>query len=164
MKFSFPLLILAALFFSCDGGSAGKCKYGSPTPIFTPTTYSVSSHSFVAKGQESSEQIVFDNGIRLEIFQSGCNAIKQEFVYDLPAFPDAEPDWIFIAAELLKKYGELGEQFAPLVFWGEEISKKKQEIKLGETTELQDGHFVKVERLRFPEKSVMTVTLSEGEE
>ena len=158
-----PVLIVAT-FINCQSGGNEKCKYGAPTAIFSQNLPTVVRHSFEAKGQEANEKVLFDNGISLEINQSGCNAVKQQFIFTLPTFPQGEPNWIFIGAGLLKKFGELGDNFMPFVLWGDAIEKKMNEMKIGEPTELESGHYVTINKTIFPEKSILEVELSEGKE
>lgn len=165
MKIQFLIIPICFLLMGCAADSgADKCKYGTPVAIFAANTPTVVQHQFSAKGQEGNEQVVFENGIQLEIFQSGCNSVKQVFTYTLPPFPEGEPNWFFISAGLLKRYGDLGDQFAPLVLWGNAIEQKMTSFKLGEPLELESGHFAKINRTQFPEKSILEIELSEGQE
>lgn len=57
-----------------------KCQT-SPSPIFSDTMKIVDVHSFELEedGENSYEEAILNNGVKVEVLQSGCNAPQQEF-------------------------------------------------------------------------------------
>ena len=81
----YPSVIITALILlnACqsDSSKTGKCKYGKPTAIFADTMPTVAKHLFQIKDGVGIEMVVFSNKLLLEIEQSGCNDIHQQFSF-----------------------------------------------------------------------------------
>lgn len=77
---SFLLCLLVACNSSSQQENDGKCQT-SPSPIFSDTMKIVDSHSFELdeNGEDSHEEAILNNGVRVEVLQSGCHATQQEF-------------------------------------------------------------------------------------
>lgn len=69
---------------SCGGGAKDGCLLSAPAAIFDSEMKGVSGHSFEAKGYESSEHLELPAlAMRLEVLQSGCEQVHQEFRLEL---------------------------------------------------------------------------------
>ena len=87
------IFLLATVFIGCGNESSPskktseqnqeKCKYGTPTPIFSDALSKVTDHSFSAEGQKGIEEVSFENGVELELLQSGCNEILQSYQFKI---------------------------------------------------------------------------------
>lgn len=153
-------ILLFALLFSCKSEQE-KCKFGTPVAIFSDTMDMVETHNFEAKNQEGNENVVFKNDVELQLIQSGCNEVKQEFRFTIPPLPEGDPNWILVAAGLFDFLGSLSPDLAPFTFWGDAIGRAAADIKLGETKELEQGFSVKIDRIPSEEKNILTVELAQ---
>lgn len=81
-KFQYRLLgLFFLLIIGCGEGNKGKdeCKYKPPTAIFD-NIQAFTGHSFEVKGQDAVEKITVPAmNLSIELYQSGCNALQQEY-------------------------------------------------------------------------------------
>ena len=167
MKF-YQILMLASfsiVFFFCNSNNKNtsqkeKCKYGAPKAIFADSISSLAQHQFEQKGQTGTEHLVFKDGKSLEIIQSGCDQIKQEFQFTLPiGADDANKNWIKEAALQFQNLGSLGEAYLSFNFWAQAIQENQQRIQLGETIELQTGFAMKIDYIKGNDHSLLLITV-----
>lgn len=154
--------LLATAFFACKNGEK-KCPYGDPMPIFSEKLDHVKLHQFEKKDGESLESLIFDSGITLEIEQTGCEQIRQEFRFT--ALGDrrnlADSLWAKEAVRQLVFLSSLGPKQAPLRTWADAIEKSRSEMKLGENFDLGGGVMAQVGKVVGPDQSVLTLVLSQ---
>ena len=139
------------------------CKYGSPKAIFSDAVPQITAHSFKIFNKEGIELVRFDNGMVLELIQSGCNEIVQSFKFRIPGDHRAKNalDWVDEAVNQLRYLGGLDEKFASLAFWGNEIEQRKSEIKLGARHDIQQGFKVKIDKVLSTNESILLLELSQ---
>jgi hypothetical protein len=81
-KIQYPLIcFLFLLIIGCGGSdnNSQECKYKPPTAIFENIN-GFTNHSFEVRGQEAVEKIsVPEMNLSIELYQSGCNALQQEY-------------------------------------------------------------------------------------
>ncbi len=173
MKYGIYFCLLGLLFFSCQNdtssGDFDKCKYGQPEAIFDDELEEVEYHRFRLKKKEGVEKVRFHSGLELTIYQSGCDYIKQEYQFELPAIPDSidtqEPVyWIGRTISSFQELGSLGPEFFSYASWAQTIAEQAAEFKLAEFLEVQPGFFVKVDRIEGEKENILLVTLSENPE
>ncbi len=171
MKYGIFLLLLGTLFLSCQNNTADdgfeQCKYGKPEAIFDPEMEEVTSHRFRIKQKEGIEKVRFQSGMELTIYQSGCDYIKQEYQFATSPPPDSidtgKPEyWISRTIESFQELGNLGTQFFSYGSWAQSIAEKAAEFKLAEYLEVQQGFYVKIDRIEGGDENILLVTLSEN--
>ena len=167
------LLLLLIFCFGCgtsnektaqkNDESFASCKYGSPKPIFSATTPLVSSHDFKLGKQTAVETVFFDADIKLELTQSGCEKPKQEFKFTIPGDSKVytTEDWIDMALQQLDFLGNLHKPLEPLLFWSGALKMQKEEIKLGKPVTLEQGHYVKIDRMAGDKEGILMIELSQ---
>ena len=161
----FLLLSIATLLVFCDSNNPNtsqkdKCKYGAPKAIFSDTISSLASHQFNLEGQVGTEYLVFQDGKKLEIVQSGCDQIQQEFQFNLAKEEtDAEKNWIKEAAMQLQALGSLGEAYLSFNFWAQAIQENQQRIQLGETVELATNFSMKIDHIKGNDYNLLLITV-----
>jgi hypothetical protein len=142
-----------------------NCKFGEPLPIFSKDMKGISSHSFNASRQEGKEVLEFDNGLKLEIIQSGCNSIRQEFRFALrPQGLTSDMDYIQLASEQLRFLASVDERVSPLAFWANALDAQKSDMKLAEPRELEPLIFATVDKIESADGLMLRVVLAQGEE
>ena len=78
LKFVFLLLVLSA-FMSCQQANK-PCSFGNPTAIFDKNMSFIKNHNYEIKQNKSAERLELPEfNLSLEIFQSGCDTVQQEF-------------------------------------------------------------------------------------
>lgn len=165
------LFIVVVLAGSCSqnndlpggDGTFVACKYSQPEAIFSLTTPTVLGHKFVIKDDSSIEDVRFENGTNLEIIQSGCNNIRQEYLLHLEGTlgQEAPEFWLRQAVNLFYNLGDISEEYAPMLFWAEAIANIAEDMKLGQSYEVQPGISVKVDKLVEAKDGLLVVILEQ---
>lgn len=159
----FTMAVLA----SC-GGAPGQdafadCRYGAPEPIFHASLPAVARHDFQLLKGQGIEQLAFKDGLELEVLQSGCEYIEQEFRFrQAGKFQKAPPDfWIDEAARIFNRLGSLGPEYLSYYSLAQAIDEQAGRIRLGQDIELQPGFFFKMEPISAADETTLVVRLSE---
>ncbi len=153
-------LFLLPLFFSCNEEKA--CKY-KPAPIFEAGLPHVLQYNFEKQGQQSLESLMLDTNVLLEISQDVCTQTKQEYRFTVPGdfskFPDSL--WLKEATRQLVFLSSFSHKQAPLKAWADMIEMRRADMHLGEDREVEQGVFVRVDRIVSPEKSTLILVFSQ---
>ncbi len=159
--FTFILLITACANDSTQ--QAADCAYGEPRPIFSDTLEAVQQHQFSSNKQEGTENVLFVTGLQLEVLQSGCEAIEQEFQFTLDGdYREETPEfWLEQATLHFQFLGSLGEQYFPLYAWGQAIGEAKAQMKLGEPHEVQPHFNAIVDKVVSKEQATLIIRLAQ---
>ncbi|MEO1514222.1 MAG: hypothetical protein AAFV95_04395 [Bacteroidota bacterium] len=150
---------------SCDSGPSdpfADCRYGKPTAIFNDSLPAIQQHQFELQGKTGFERISFQNGLQLELYQSGCDNIQQEFRFSLPGQPpqDTPEFWFKQAVSLLNYLGGLSKKQQALLMWSNMIRQKSTPAKLGQAVELEPGAFAKIDHIKGTEQNLIIIELS----
>ncbi len=145
-------IVTLFVYSSCDFGSKGdthNCKMGKPAPMFSDTMKFVQQHQFFVQGNMGVETVHFDNMFRLEIYQSGCDKLKQEFRVTQPGKFDGLEDafWVKGAYQSLMMFSGVSMKLAGLKPWAEIIQKNADKIKLAEPFSPEPGIQIVVDRI-----------------
>lgn len=157
----FQLFVVLLLLFSCQGEE--KCKY-KITPIFKNSPSStISNHSFDHRGTKATEKVTFQNGVRLELFQTICNASQQDYHFYLKGDFRNQSDqyWINQAAEQFFNMARSAKEVEGVSAWGVLIQNDPNLFKIGEKVGIQDGMSVKIDKLVGIEESQVIITISQ---
>ena len=162
----FSISFVCLLLLSCGGNSSdpfAKCKYKQPEAVFSNSLSNVNEHTFNIEGTTGHERLTFENGIGLELFQSGCNEIVQDFRFQIPGkFRVDEPQiWVKMAIDQLKYMGDLSEKHQAMLIWAQMMEQAQSEIVTGQAYELQPSIFVKVDRILSNNQVLLTLELSQ---
>jgi hypothetical protein len=161
------LLVISSLALSFCKNKSDKpfanCKCGAPRPVFNEALPEyIAGRSFSITNTSGVENIKFKNGTALQIVQTGCNDIKQEFSFSYNdskflAYSDAQ--WIQNAIDEFLRIGSFSDNFSPFKLWGEAILAYKDTFKIAEDKELQKGFFIKIEKIISGNEATMIVTV-----
>lgn len=159
-------LFLNLLIFSCgnptDKNNANTdCPLGQPTPIFSKDLNQVQSQKFELNGQNSLETVIFKNGINMELAQSGCEQISQEFQFKIKDIPNKKNtvSWVETGISQFKFLSSLGEQFAPFFMWATSIENQKERFAFNTPLELEPGFFVTFNKVPSNDFNILIVRL-----
>lgn len=167
MRFKILMLVfITSLTFACrradNSGEQTNCKYGAPEAIFQENQTGIASHRFKVVNNEGVEEIQFTNGVDLTLVQSGCDHIRQEFRFTLPGSPESDEPayWIAQSIILLRMMGSFGPDYQVFSAWAQLIEAHAEEIKLTESLELQQGFYVRIDRILSANSATLVLTLS----
>ena len=150
----------AVLLFSCETGKT--CKY-KPAPVFEAGLPHVVQYNFEIQGQQSLESLLLDTNVLLEISQDVCTETRQEYRFrvqgDYSQYPDSL--WLKEATRQLVFLSSFSPKQAPLKAWADVIEMRRAEMKLGEDREVEQGVFVRVDRVISPEQSTLLLVFSQ---
>ncbi len=166
LKFLFYTLVFGCLVVACgsekkSNAPFGNCQYGPPKPVFKAEIPKITQHGFQLNKNAAVENVKFDNGVSLELFQSGCEKPKQEFQFTIPAptnnFKDL--DWINMSIDMFAYMGNLSPELQPFLMWQGALKDRIAQLKLGLPHELEQGFFVKLDKVASADSGLLLVTL-----
>ena len=163
LKYSI-LISWILLLISCSGSSDSqeeKCRFGEPTSVFNEQNPAIASTSFKKEGRVGVESIQFKNQLSLELTQSGCNELVQDFAFSLPMTnPEADGQfWIQQGEQLMRFLGNTDPSLMQFSEWANMIAQSSKEMKLGQAKEIQTGYFVTVDKIAGNDETIIKVTL-----
>lgn len=154
-------IIFIFLFTAC--GEEKKCQYKA-NPVFKSEWEKVSNYSFDRTGKTTAtEKVSFQNGVRLELYQTICNNTQQEYHFFLPGNYSKRPDtfWIELAASQFFYMAEVGKEVQGVAAWGIQIQNDPTMYKLGEKTEIENGISIKIDRLVGNLEAEIIITIAQ---
>jgi len=166
LKYFLFAISVCLILLACGGEKKsnepfGDCQYGAPKPVFKAETPKLSKHGFQLNKNAAVEKVKFDNGIALELIQSGCEKPKQEFQFTIPAptnnFKDG--DWISMGIDMFAYMGNLAPELQPFLMWQGALKDRIDQLKLGLPHELEQGFFVKIDKVAGSDSGLLLVDL-----
>ncbi len=162
-----------SLFYACKNNTTPSeaksegfknCKYGAPTAIFVEPASDITYHTFALSKEVAVENITFKDGTLLDVEQSGCDFIQQQYTFtfkgDFSKLSDAE--WKQEAVDWFKKIGSFSQKYAPFSQWGEAMKNMPTENRLGEQYQLEKGAdytaFIKIDKIVSATEAKLIVT------
>ncbi len=157
------LLFITTVISSCGNDSTPtKCKYGSPQLIFSSSDNFIKEQSHQLGEIEGEETVVFDNGLRLNLLQSGCNTIEQELQFTNYTFVTQSEQNIFKNAIALLDYmGNLKEEVKAFSFWAGAIAENLDAFQPSQEVELAPNTYAKIDKIGQGEAAMIRVILSQ---
>lgn len=158
----FVLLIVGA----CKNDNQGKCKFGQPAAIFSDTMKMVKKHHFEIKDKTGVELVAFSNGMMLEVEQSGCNEIHQQFTFILPGdFANTNDGfWKTLAVKNFRLLSSSSPQLMAFSGWADAIESVSDKLKLAEPIEVSKGIQVRLDKILSSNQAMLVVQLSQNGE
>lgn len=137
------------------------CLYGAPEPIFDASVPGVSQHQFELLSAKSMESFVLNHSTFVQIEQTGCDQIRQEFTFSWEA-ANRKEDW---ALQAIQKYRELGELGAPYLSFkaiSEVLQARREKLHpRGEAISLQPGLSFRITAAEEGQQSKLVTVLYE---
>lgn len=150
---------------ACNSKEEGKCKFGQPTAIFSDTMKVIKKHHFEIKDKTGVEMAAFSNGMMLEVEQSGCNDIHQQFTFILPGdFASTNDDfWKTLAVKNFKLLAESSPQLTAFTGWAQAIESVSDKLKLAEPIEVEKGTRIRIDKILSSNQAMLVVQFSQSE-
>lgn len=138
------------------------CKYGTPQAIFSTDLTQIKQHSFALTKNTGVEEILFADEKQLEIIQTGCNQISQEFRFKWSGdFRDKEAAfWLASAINELYYLGRLSEKYMSFSMWAAAIEEKATNLQLGQFILLEGNFKIKIDKIVSSDQGVLILTLT----
>jgi hypothetical protein len=163
----FSFFLISIFFFACFAKDKPQgCKYKSPVAIFAGID-SFPNHSFTVNKQDAVEKIsVPKYKMDIELYQSGCDFLQQEFrfmlhePYPMNIPPDICANQIAGIFFLLARDAPL--QLGMLSQWAAAIKADAASFKYNEKIKLAgSGITAQIDKIHQPESAVLTIVFSE---
>ena len=151
--FASALLLLAA----CNDEK--KCKF-KPEPIFENGLPHIQAYNYEREGNQSLESLLTDRGVLIEVLQDICTETRQEYRFTVEGNFQSMPDslWLREAPRQFVYLSGLSPKQEGLKAWADVIESNRDAFKLGQELEVQQGIFVKVDKVLGPDKATLLVT------
>ncbi len=137
------------------------CLYGAPEPIFDGSLPGISQHQFKLEPGRGLERFVLNQSTVVQIEQTGCDQIRQEFTFSWEA-ANRQEDW---AQQVIQKYRELGELGAPYLSFSaisEVLQSRQEQLRpRGEAISLQPGLAFRIKVAEAGQQSKLVTVLYE---
>ena len=107
--------------------------------------------------------VVFNNKLLLEIEQSGCNDIHQQFSFIMfGKFKDVADDniWKQLAIKHFRDLAQISPSLAAFNAWADAIESVKDKLKLSEPVELEGNNMVRIDKILSEDKATLVVQFS----
>ena len=140
------------------------CPKGAPTSLLSDKTAGMKAHSFVLHDAESVETVAFDDGTTLEVVQTGCEHIRQEFAFTEPSDEAAnltDARWCALAAKSLRTLSHRSAALEPIGLWATMLEAHLEDFKRGQPLELEPHHYLTVDGIQTGAKVETRIALSE---
>jgi hypothetical protein len=165
--FAFFLALFIAS--SCADPDPRTCKIGAPKAIFSDSMPTVKKHYFEVKKETSGENVgvemvAFDNKLLLEIEQSGCTDILQQFSFIMfGKFPADTNDelWKVLSIRHFRDLAKISPQLTAFNGWADAIESVQKDMKLGEITKVGEGFNVRIDKILSDDKATLVVRFSQ---
>jgi hypothetical protein len=137
------------------------CKYGKPVAIFSEELPQIQKQSFELIGQKGIETVTFTDGNVLELYQSGCNEVRQEYRFFLNGnYKDKEDSfWFEKAIERLTIVGRLDDRYAVIGMWVGAIEQLIDKMTIGQFAEVEPNTFIMVDKIVEEDSAIVIIVL-----
>ena len=156
---------IVTLAFACNSGEKeGDCAT-TPSAIFSEDLIGVFSHDFMQTGTESLEIISFQDGVFLEVFQSGCDSLRQEFRFRLPD-PEENDDpqfWLKEASDQFRMLGSLGPEYQPFFQYADVLAQQEESFRLSKPMEVDAGFWMQIDKIQSFDGPTLVIILANFE-
>ena len=155
-------ILIGIIVLSAGCADKPKCKF-KPEPIFAKELPHVVQYNFEKEGSQSLESVMLDRGILLEVGQEVCGDTRQEFRFTVKGDFAAQPDsfWMKEAARQFVFLSSLSPKQAGLKDWGDIIELRRTDMHLGQEREVQQGVFIRIDRVLNPDEATLAVVFSQ---
>ena len=170
-SFVFVLTFFCLCFVSCsneknsdhseDHGNIdpSDCLYDSPVPIFAPIQAQLEHYLFQETGPfQTSEQFSFKD-IEVEILQTGCNQVYQEFRFTT----DSSLGVVDFASNIFNEFSALDQSLFALNQFANEFQRQKDIIETNQLIQFSDIIYLKMDETAFGEKRLIRIVMKSEE-
>lgn len=116
-------------------------------------------------GSEGLEIVSFRNGVFLEVFQSGCDSLRQEFRFRIPNVGgDSDPAyWLQEAQNQFRAFGALGPGYLAFSQYADALSAQREGFRLAQPMQVETGFWMQIDKIDSFDGPTLVVILSNKE-
>lgn len=142
-----------------------NCRYDKPEAIFYDGLPQISDHQFQLKGRAGEERFTLSGGIRVTIYQYGCDSRTQEFIFESgnANLCDAPDDCLRQVIQLFQALSRLGPEYHVFRVWAQAMKSEGASLRYGKNLQLAEGFWMKLDQKRGHGSTTLMLTLSEKE-
>ena len=160
-KSGFWILCLCTL-LSCgtdkeNNGKNKDCKYGKPEAIFSSEVKGISQHQFKRNGYNSQESFILNDTLSVEVYQSGCNELIQEFRQYRPS--NSKSNAVVSCVELLRSFVELSPDYMSFTDWANVIEQVAPDIQINVPIEVSEQHRILISSIPSGQQRIISLSL-----
>ncbi len=160
--------VLLLFVLACGGAAEDRpCTYGEPTAIFEGVE-GLENHQFEGNGQESVEKVtVSDMNMSIELYQSGCDRIEQEYRILLNEPYELNTPAKVCALHISNILGLIAEkspqQLGALQQWAEAIRADVERMEYNERVQLTNSDvYVQIDKTHQSNSAILSVVFSQS--
>ncbi len=132
-----------------------NCLYDSPVPIFKVIQDQLENYLFQETGPfQTSEQFVYKD-IEVEILQTGCNQVYQEFRF----ITDSSLGVVDFATNIFNEFSGLDQSLFALNQFANEFQRQKDIIETNQLIQFSDIIYLKMDETAFGEKRLIRIVM-----
>ncbi len=166
LSFAFTLIIIILLSCQSEKQNSSKtdeCAMGKPVPMFSDTMQLVERHQFSLKGQIGSEFAVLKKGLMVEIIQSGCDKVSQEFRFTRPGDFRKMDDafWIKGAYSTFGFLSDASPALGGMRNWAELIARAEDAVKIGQPFNPDPGVEIVIDKIANDKEAIIIVKMEQ---
>ncbi|RMF27853.1 MAG: hypothetical protein D6765_06900 [Bacteroidetes bacterium] len=142
-----------------EGSGFEDCPAGVPQPVFSPRLEALRSHEFRLASQQAIEIVETQAGWTLELTQSGCEKVRQEYFFTLPSEGEKPDPWA-LAADLFREMAGWDTSLAPLQQWAVVFGQAAEKgVPPNQPIQPEPGHWMKADLVVVGDEMVLRVLL-----
>ncbi len=150
---------------SCSQGSSGgfsQCPESVPSAIFGEVNREVISHQFDMDNEKSTEYLVLEGGIIIELIQTGCSPMPQHFTFYWPAQATKfnTDDIAGLSAEVMLWIGNLHPGLGSLRAWSTVFQELEGSLQNGETFDVDDRYSARAHFMPGEMQNILYIELT----
>ncbi len=147
------IIFLSIFFIHCQSGSTNPESFQNcdpPEAIFSKEMDQVEKHSFEKNDLRTLETIVLKSGMELELKQSGCKKIEQQFQFKIKQniYDKTAEELSLKIADSFMSVSALDKTLFQMESWGQVFKQLAPEIKIGERTHVMDNIYIKINKMK----------------
>lgn len=155
------LFVISVLLAGCSStpqaSSEEACDAPKPLAIFSDKHEKILTHSFTLNGHNGEEHMTLADQSQLDIFQTGCKKIAQEFRFTSAL--QSEIDAPALGIERLLYLARIDDQYMSFAIWADAVKALKAEFEQSKEVEVEAGFFVGLDKIDSKEKTIMVIRL-----
>ena len=156
---------LLAFLTACHSAQKGSDCATTPSAIFSADLPDVDAHDFHQTGAEGLEIVSFHSGVFLEVFQTGCDSLRQEFRFRIPGIEESETPgfWLEEAQNQFRALGALGPEYAPFTHYADALALQDEAFHLAQPMEVDNGFWIQIDQIKSFDGPTLIIVLANYE-
>lgn len=160
--------LFMVLFQACGGAGPKACSHQPPEPIFKGIE-GLENHEFERTGNDALERVDIPDpafNLSIELYQSGCDALRQEFRIIVHEPYEVDTPAPLCAAHVANIFRMLAEKHAvrlgPLHNWAQLILDNAQRMVYNEPVPIPEGGvYLQIDKVHQTKGAILTLVIAQ---